>query len=127
MENETPQLVRKHWSFIIAYCIVTSLTIGFIFSSLICLSWIMRGGVQAVSNYWALHLWLIIAGVISLVLLLIQLFTGEFIFTRDVVCQTCHRRQKLNRIPLFASKWYRVPQCECGGDLETAFFWELKP
>jgi len=47
------------------------------------------------------------------------------IYTKNVVCDTCHRRQKLNRIPFLAGKYYRTPKCDdCGGDFEPALFWK---
>jgi hypothetical protein len=126
MESRAPQLERRHWSFVIAYCMATSLAIGVIVPGAFSLISVLRGKLRFDSGGRVLHGLLIIMAIVSAVFFIIQLFGGPFVLSRDVVCRTCHRRQKLNRNPLFAGKGYRVPACDCCGDLEPAIFWRLE-
>lgn len=64
---------------------------------------------------------LIIFGAISSVPFFIQLFTGPFVLTKEMVCRKCRRQTQLDRNPFLAGKGYQLPECECGGELETAF------
>ncbi len=125
METESPQFIRKHWSFVIGYILVASVAVGFGLAGIIFLYSIIRGTSHTPNNA-LLHIWLIIAGGASAVVFVIQLFAGPLVFTKDVVCQVCHRQQKLARIPFFQGKYYTQPKCECGGDLEPALFWKLE-
>lgn len=127
METEGPQFVRRHWSFIVAYILVTSLIIGFLITATFFVYWFIRHTSRPINIHDTLHFSLFMMGAISVVVFIGQLIGGPLTFTGDVVCQLCHRQQKLDRIPFFGGKYYKQPKCECGGDLEPACFWKLKP
>jgi hypothetical protein len=107
--------------------VIASLVVGFFLTVMIFLCSFFRGTHSSMSIHAASLISLFIMGVISGAVFIIQLISGPLVFTKDVVCQVCHRQQKLGRIPFFQGKYYRQPKCECGGDLEPAFFWEMKP
>jgi hypothetical protein len=123
METEGQQYVRKHWIIIILYCVLASAAIGFSFAVVpfVLLTFYYRFPVLETS-----HIALWIGGVISAGMFIIQ-FVGEpFVLTRDIICRKCHKRIRLDREPLMRDKHYRVPNCECGGDFEPAYFWRLE-
>ena len=118
METQAPQLERRHWTFVIAYCLVISLLIG-IFPGAVYFFSVIQG-----KSKFDLHVLLIFMAIVSAVFFVIQLFAGPFVLSRDVVCRDCHKRQQLRRNPLLAGRGYHVPACDCGGDLEPAIFWK---
>jgi len=124
METEGPQLVRKHWSIVILYCIATSAIIGsgFAVVPFVSLFFYYRFPFLEAGQ---IALW--IFGAISSGMFAIQIIGAPFVLTRDVVCRTCHKRIKLDREPLMGGKYYSVPKCECEGDFEPAYFWKLEP
>lgn len=126
LPRQSPQLVRRHWSFVFTYIVIASVVVGFGLAAMMFLYLSIRGKNSLSSNPALFHIWLIIASVFSAVVFVVQLITGPSVFTKDMVCRTCHRQQNIGRIPFFAGKGYRQPQCECGGDLEPALFWKLK-
>lgn len=129
METRPQQLVRRHWSFVVAYVVVTSLAVGFVLPGMMFLFLLVDRMGEHKPVYVSFHILLIlliIGGTISAVVLLIQSLTGLLVVSKDMVCQTCHKRQRMSRIPAFAARGYRIPSCcECGGDLEPAIFWKL--
>ena len=123
METEGPQFVRKHWSFIILYCILTSVAIGFCSTALLIAIVVFRNGHPI---HQAFHIVLWMMGAISVVMFTLQFIGGPFVLSRDVICGKCHKCTRLDRNPLMGGKFYRVPKCECGGDFEPACFWRLE-
>jgi hypothetical protein len=121
------QYVRKNWGVFALYYLGTSLALG------ICLTAIMFGvevskaSEDATRKPLPAHnpvgFLITMAGVVSVPIILVQLVTGPFVFTRDVVCRTCRRRLKVKRIAFFAGRYSRPPRCECGGKIEPAFLW----
>jgi MFS superfamily sulfate permease-like transporter len=123
METQGPQFVRKHWSIILAYMVFASFATGLIVATIIALCSFMDNS-QSLPGVFLGG----VMGVSSVVAFVIQLLTEPLVFTKNVICETCHRKQKLARIPFFAMQGYRQPKCDdCGGDLDPAFFWELSP
>lgn len=126
MTANGPQCIRKHWTFILAYYIATSIGIGITFASFLLLVALVRRNPMSIHD--GLHLSFIFAAICSPAAFAVQVIVGPIIFTKSVICATCHSPQTLNRNPLFAPRGYRVPRCEnCGGDLEPSFFWKLEP
>jgi hypothetical protein len=126
METEAPRLVRRHWSFVLAYTVVAALAVGFG----LMLGFLVFEGSQHSRTHVPLHdrsvFFLISGGVISFAVFVIQVLTGPLVFTRNVVCKTCCRPRKLHQAPFFVgSRNYRMPKCDdCGGKLEAAIFWK---
>ena len=114
--------VGAHYAF-------TSSVIGFIFAASQFLIYISNphGTHKHVNVPGGAYTSFIIMVFLSVVIFIIQLIGGPFIFTKEVICRKCQSRQKLDRIPFFAGKGYRQPSCSCGGKWEPASFWELKP
>ena len=123
METNGPQFVRKHWSIIILYCVLTSAAIGLSFAVV---PFVMLFCYYRFPFVEAFHIALGIFGVISSPMFVIQFIGEPFVLTRDVVCRRCHKRITLEREPLMGGKFYRLPDCECGGDFEPAYFWKLE-
>ena len=128
METETPRLVRKNWSFVLAYTVVAALAVGFGMMLGLLFYPDKRGSGARVTFHDRLVIYLIFSGVISFGVFLIQVLKGPLVFTRNVVCKTCCRPRKLYRAPLFEGRrGYRMPKCDdCGGELEAAIFWRAE-
>jgi len=128
METQAPRLVRRHWSFVLAYTIAAALAVGFGLSFGLLVYLVMRGVGEPFTFHDGLVVYLVIAIVISLAVFVIQVLTGPLVFTRNVVCKTCCRPRRLNRTPFFVGdRYYRMPKCdECGGELEAAIFWKTE-
>ena len=122
METESPQFVRKHWSFVVAYIVIASFAVGL----MVAIMMFLFSHLDSKHRPMTIHFGLIFTGVVSAVVFVIQLISGPLVFTKDVVCRTCHRQQRLDHIPFLAGKYYRQPRCECGGDFEPALFWKLE-
>lgn len=122
METESPQFIRKHWAFVVAYIFIASLCIGFIFAVMM----VLYSFLCATRSPITINAALVIMGVVSVAVSVMQLIFGPLIFTKDVVCRTCHRQQRLNHIPFLTGQRFRQPGCDCGGDLEPALFWKLE-
>ena len=126
--QETTQYVRKNWSIFVAYYVVTSLAVGFVIAAalfpFLTLDHSKQGKHKPIPVHDALLYSLVSMGVVSAVAFLIQLISGPFVFTKDVVCRKCHRRMKVSRIAFFTGRYRRPPKCECGGNIEPAFLWE---
>jgi hypothetical protein len=126
MDIQAPRLVRRHWSFVLAYTVAAALAVGFGLS----LGFLVYWGSQQdtpVPLHERLVIFLILSGVISATVFVIQVLTGPLIFTRNVVCKTCCRPRKLYRVPFLGGRGYRVPKCDdCGGELEAAIFWKAE-
>jgi hypothetical protein len=120
METEARQIVRRHWSFVVAYIIVASLAVGV----LLAIMMFLFSFIDSKHRPMSIHFAFIFMWVVSAAVFIIQLISGPLVFTRAVVCQTCHRQQRLDRIPFWAGKYYRTPKCDCGGDFEPALFWK---
>ena len=125
METRPSQLVRKHWTFVIGYCVATSLAMGVAVPGAFVLLGVFRGRIKFDSGGRVFHAPLVFIGMVSAVLFAIQLLSGPFVLSRNAVCRTCHRRQRLRRNPFFLGRYYRLPACDdCGGELEPALFWK---
>ncbi len=129
METQTTQLVRRHWSFVLAYYALTSLAIGLVLPAFLffCSLYVEGTGLFESGHGIIFQVLLLTMGLGLVAAFITQVLTDPIVFTRDVVCQTCHRRQRLDHNPLSGGRYYSLPKCECGGDLETAFFWKLEP
>ena len=129
METESRQIVRKHWTYVLAYALVAALVVGFGVTGFLFLNLFLSGSSTRMPSHFIIQMWLTFGGIVSGVIFLIQLFAGPLIFTRDMVCRNCHRRQTIPRVPFFAGGkgGYKTPDCECGGDLEPALFWRTEP
>jgi len=128
---ETQQrLVRRHWSFVLAYTIVAALAVGFGLPVGLLVFPVKRGVGGQVTFHERLVFYLMFGGAISLALFVIQVFAGPFVFTRNVVCKMCCRPRKLYRAPFFRGRGlvgYRIPKCDdCGGEMEAAIFWKAE-
>jgi hypothetical protein len=131
-ENRDPtEYVRKNWSVFLAYDLVTSVALGFLIPAAFSLFSVFDHSKRPVRKpvpvHDALLYTLAIMGVLSVFLFLIQVITGPFVFTKDVVCKKCHTRLRVNRIAFFAGKYSRPPKCDCGGKIEPAFLWKPRP
>ena len=128
METEKPRLVRRHWSFVLAYTVAAALAVGFGLP----LGFLILAGTQhadpEVTFHAALVFYLILSGIIFVVVFVIQIFAGPLVFTRNVVCKTCCQPRRLHRAPFFVGdRGYRMPKCDdCGGELEAAIFWKAE-
>jgi hypothetical protein len=129
MERQTPRLVRRHWSFALGYTIGAALLVGFGLMLAFMVFYGIRNPRTDVPFRDRLVFYLISAGVVSLVVFVIQVLRGPLVFTRNVVCRTCCRPRKLRRAPFFVGdRGYRKPKCDdCGGELEAAIFWRQEP
>jgi hypothetical protein len=128
METEAKRLVRRHWSFVLAYTVVAALAVGFG----LMLGLMIFPGNRLSHAHLTFHdrfiFFLIFGSVISLAVFVIQVLTGPLVFTRNVVCKTCCRPRKLYRAPFFVGgRGYRMSKCDdCGGELEAAIFWKAE-
>jgi len=125
METEARRLVRRHWSFVLAYTILAALAVGCGLPFGLLVYPVKHGSGAPITFHDRLVVFLPMAGVISLTVFVIQVFSGPLVFTRNVICKTCCRPRKLRRAPFFVgSRSYRMPKCDdCGGELEAAVFW----
>jgi len=128
-ENRDMKLyVRKNCGTFAAYYAVTSLVAGFAIAAAVFLFIVSdqskHGKHKSIPINGALLYFLVVLGVLAAITFLIQLITGPFVFTKDVVCRKCHRRLRVNRIAFFTGKYSRPPRCECGGKIEPAFLWK---
>lgn len=124
-----PQLVPRHWSFVIAYIVITSVVVAFSVTGMGFLSSLLGHSENHHRTVLPLFdLWLILSGIASVVIIVVQSIGGPLAFTKNMVCDRCHRQQRLRRIPFFVGSrgGYKIPNCECGGDLEPAIFWKLE-
>lgn len=125
--RDTTPYVRKNWGIFVAYYAATSSALGFVIVAALSLFVFFdhppdgRHPRMPVHETWLFVL--AVMGVISASTFLIQLVSGPFVFTKDVVCRKCHTRLRVNRIAFFAGKYSRPPKCECGGSIEPAFLW----
>jgi len=126
--RDTTKYVRKNWSIFVAYYVVTSLAVGlgiavalFVFAVL---GISKRGNHKPIPVHNSLIFSMAILGVVSVITFFLQLISGPFVFTKDVVCKKCHTRLKVNRIAFFTGRYSRPPRCECGGKIEPAFLWK---
>jgi hypothetical protein len=126
METEAPGLVRRHWSFVLAYTVVAAFAVGFGLSLALMIYVEFRHPDARITFHERSVYYLILSGVIFFTVFVIQVLTGPLAFTRNVVCKTCCRPRKLARSPFFGGgRGYRMPKCEdCGGELEAAIFWK---
>jgi hypothetical protein len=128
--RETTKYVRKNWVVFVAYYAATSLALGFGLSAMIFIYLVLGVGGHGqhqhkpVPIHNALLFSMAILGVLSASIFLIELVSGPFVFTKDVVCRKCHTRLKVNRVPFFTGKYSRPPKCECGGKIDPAFLWK---
>lgn len=119
--------VRKPWIVIAAYKAAASFAVGVGMG-------LAMVAVAAVSlqdgQHKPLHagpafgLFVAMLVLVSVTSLVIQLISGPFVFTRDVICKRCHRRFQARRIPFFCGRYSRPPKCECGGKFEPAVLWK---
>jgi hypothetical protein len=120
--------VRKHWSIYLAYYLVTSVAIGAGVAVAMLAFAIFgdskHGSHKPLPDRAPFLFFVAVVGVLSVITFLIQLISGPFVFTKDVVCKQCHKRREVNRIPFFAGKYSRPPRCECGGKVEPAMLWK---
>jgi hypothetical protein len=126
--RDTTQYVRKNWSIFLAYYVVASLAVGLGIAMAMFLFAVLgiskRGNRKPLPIHNSLMFSMALLGTLSAILFLVQLITGPFVFTKDVVCRKCHTRLKVNRIAFFTGKYSRPPRCECGGKIEPAFLWK---
>ena len=123
MESRT-RLVRRHWSFVLAYSVVAALVVGFGLMLIVMFLPASRDPRVRITIHMRLVFYLISASVVSFAIFVIQVLTGPLVFTCNVVCKTCCRPRKLYRSPFFAIRG-RLPKCEdCGGELEAGIFWK---
>lgn len=123
--------VRRNWSIFVAYYLGTSLALGIgLMAGMLGIE-LSKASKGARRNPLPAHnpmeLLAVVAGFLSAVIFLIQLATGPFVFTTDVVCRKCHGRLRVRRIPFLAGKYSRPPRCHCGGKIEPAFLWKPEP
>ncbi len=128
---DTRKYVRKSWIIFTAYYVATSLAVGLGIAATMFLFLALddskRGKHKPIPVHHALIFSMAFLGVVSAIAFLIQLISGPFVFTKDVVCRKCHTRLKVNRIVFFTGKYMRPPRCECGGKIEPAFLWKPGP
>jgi hypothetical protein len=123
-----PQYVRKHWRFIVAYYLATSIGTGITLAAFFLLMAAADRTPKPISVRQALHISFFFMGVCSPSAFVVQLVGGPIFVTRNLICATCHFPRTLARNPLFGPRSSKVPKCEnCGGDLEPASFWKLEP
>ena len=126
--RDTTPYVRKSWVLVVAYYAATSLALGFVIGAVLFLFLVLNhppDGRHARAPVLGMPMFALAAmGVISAATFLIQLVTGPYVFTKDVVCRRCHTRLRVNRIAFFTGRYSRPPRCECGGPIEPAFLWK---
>jgi hypothetical protein len=121
------QYVRKNWSIYLAYYVVTSLTVGLGLTAMLLVFAVFddskHGDHEPLPAHAPFLFLMTILGALSAITFVVQLVSGPFVFTKDVVCKKCHTRLKVNRIAFFSGKYSHPPRCECGGKIEPAFLW----
>jgi len=126
-DRDPTKYVRKHWLIFAAYYAATSSAVGLGIVVMLVLSSALHnskhGKLKPIHIHSALMFSLAVLGMVSVVIFLIQLISGPFVITKDVVCKKCHTRWRVDRIPFFRGKYSRPPKCECGGHVEPAFLW----
>ena len=126
--RDTTKCVRKNWVVFAAYYATTSMTLGFGLSAMMFLFLVLgargRSNHNPVPVHSALPFSMAVFGVVSAIIFLIELVSGPFVITKDVVCRKCRTRLRVNRIAFFTGRYSRPPRCECGGKIEPAFLWK---
>jgi hypothetical protein len=126
--HDATKFVRKNWSIFVAYYVVTSFAVGLGITMAMFLFAAFDHSKHPKHKPLPVHAPLLflmaILGVLSAMVFFIQLISGPFVFTKDVVCKKCHTRLKVKRIAFFTGKYSRPPRCECGGKIEPAFLWK---
>jgi hypothetical protein len=129
--RDTTKYVRRNWIIFAAYYVAASLTLGLGIAAVMFLFLVLgiskHGRRKPIPVHNALIFSIALLSVVSAIIFLIQLISGPFVLTKDVVCRKCHTRLKVNRIAFFTGRYSRPPRCECGGKIEPAFLWEPEP
>jgi hypothetical protein len=125
--HDTIKYVRKSWRVYAVYYVCTSLVVGLGLTAVM-FGFAVFGGSghgkhKPLPDHAPILFLTTVVAVLSTIVFLIELATGPFVFTKDVVCKECHTRLKVKRIAFFAGKYSRPPKCECGGKIEPAFLW----
>ena len=127
-KHDATQYVRKNWSIYFAYYVITSLAVGVGMAAALFVFALFDGSKHGIDKPLPVHapfLFLMaVVGLLAVITFCIQLVSGPFVFTKDVVCKRCHTHLKVNRIAFFAGRYSRPPRCECGGKIEPAFLWK---
>jgi hypothetical protein len=119
------ELGTLQWSIFVAYYVVTSLVLGCGITAVLLVFAVFDDAKhKPLPVHAACPFLMTIVGVLSAITFVVQLVSGPFVFTTDVVCKTCHTRLKVNRIAFFTGKYSRPPRCECGGKIEPALLWK---
>lgn len=126
--RDPTKYVRKSWVISVAYYAATSLAVGLGLAVMMfgfaVLGVSKRGNRRPMSVHDASIFSVAILVVVTGITFFIQLISGPFVFTKDVVCKKCGRRRRVERIAFFSGKYRRPPKCECGGTIEPAFLWK---
>ena len=126
--RDTTRYVRKHWSIFVVYYVATSVALGVGMAAAMALFLALdpsrHGNRKPIPVHGVLIFSIGTLGVVSAITFLIQLISGPFVFTKDVVCRKCHMRLQVERIAFFTGRYSRPPRCECGGKIEPAFLWK---
>ncbi len=125
--RDTRRYVRRHWSIFLGYYFVTSFAVGFGIAAtmflFLALGLSKHGTHKPVPVHAAVIFSSAVLGTVFVVTFLIQLMSGPFVFTTDVVCRKCHTRLRVGRVAFFTGRYARPPRCGCGGKIEPAFLW----
>lgn len=128
---DTTKYARKNWIIFATYYVAASLAVGLGLAAAMFLSLALGGSTHGkrtpIPVPDALSFSMAFLGAVSVIMFLIQLITGPFVFTKDVVCRKCHTRLKVKRIAFFTGRYSRPPRCECGGKIEPTFLWKPEP
>jgi hypothetical protein len=120
--------VRKGWAAYGGYYVVSSIAVGIGVTAAMLLFAVFDHSKRSKSRPLPAHAPLLflstVAGALSAVVFLVQLASGPFVFTKDVVCRKCRIRQQAKRVAFFSGPYSRTPKCACGGKLEPAILWK---
>jgi hypothetical protein len=121
-KGDPTRYVRKSWSVHLGYYLLTSLASGVAITAALLLIALFEHERNEFFAGYARFL-MASAGVLAVIPFFIQLVSGPFVLTRDVVCRTCRSRSQVNRIAFFKGKHVPPVRCACGGKIEPAFLW----
>ncbi len=128
METQSTQPVRKHWSFVIAYCLGTSLTLGCFLPAILFVWGVLQGTFEfggSEFSHSTIQFLLFSMATLSAGAFIVQILTDPVVITRDIICDRCHITRRLDRNFLLQLH-FRMPECDCGGKFESAIFWKWK-